>query len=169
MKASAMILGCLVLALPAFAATPTRESSGLNSALNLSPSTRDFINEAASADQFEILAGQIAQDKGDPSDKSFAEHIIRDHQKSYSELREIAPNTPDSMDSKQKKMLDGLGGLNGPAFTKQFRRDQVKAHKEAISLFRRYSEKGDNEQLRSWAAKTLPDLERHLQMADSLQ
>ena len=66
-------------------------------------------------------------------------------------------------------MLDELGSLSGDAFTKQFRRDQINAHKEAVSLFRRYSEKGDNDQLKNWAAKTLPALERHLQMADSLQ
>jgi len=169
MKTPATILACLVFALPAYAATSTMESSGVNSALNLSPSSQDFVNEAASADQFEIESAQLAQSKGDASDKTFAQHMINDHQKSYSELRNIEPNAPNALSSSDKKTLDELGRLSGADFSKQFRRDQINAHKEAISLFRRYSEKGDNEQLKSFAAKTLPELERHLQMADTLR
>lgn len=169
MKTPATIVTCLVFAIPAFAATGVMEGAGINAALNLSPSSAEFVREAAIADQFEIEFGQIAQNKGDSSDKNFAEHIIRDHQKSYSQLKDIDPNAADSLDSSHKKMLDELGSLSGDAFTKQFRRDQINAHKEAVSLFRRYSEKGDNDQLKNWAAKTLPALERHLQMANSLQ
>ena len=169
MKTPATILTCLVFALPAYAATSTMESTGINSALNLSPSSQDFVNEAASADKFEIESAQLAQSKGDASDKTFAQHMINDHQKSYNELKNIEPNTPNALTSSDKKTLDQLGQLSGADFSKQFRRDQINAHKEAISLFRRYSEKGDNEQLKNFAAKTLPELERHLQMADTLR
>ncbi len=169
MKTSAAILTCLVFAMPAYAATSTMELSGMNSLLNLSPSSQDFVNEVAVADQFEIESAQLAQTKGDASDKTFAQHIIADHQKNYSALKDIDPNAPNTLDSSKKKALDELGSLNGSDFSKQFRRDQINAHKEAISLFRRYSEKGDNEQLKNFAAKALPDLERHLQMADALR
>ncbi len=153
MKAPATLFACLVFALPAYAATSTMESTGINSALNLSPSSQDFVNEAAVADQFEIESAQLAQSKGDTTDKTFAQHIMNDHQKNYSELKTIDPNAPDALDSSKKKMLDELGRLSGADFSKQFRRDQINAHKEAISLFRRYSEKGDNDQLKSFAAK----------------
>jgi putative membrane protein len=170
MRTSAAILTCLVFAVPAYAAgTSTMESSGINSVLNLSPSSQDFLNEAAASDQFEIESAQLAQTKGDASDKTFAQHILSDHQKSYSQLKDIDPNAPNALDSSKKKTLDELGRLNGTDFSKQFRRDQINAHKEAISLFRRYSERGDNEQLKSFAAKSLPELERHLQMADALR
>ena len=169
MKAPATLLACLVFALPAYAATGAMESTGINSALNLSPSSQDFVNEVAVADRFEIESAQLAQSKGDASDKTFAQHIMNDHQKSYSELKNIDPNAPNALDSSKRKMLDELARLSGADFSKQFRRDQINAHKEAISLFRRYSEKGDNDQLKSFAAKTLPNLERHLQMADTLR
>ena len=169
MKAPATLLACLVFALPAYAATGAMESTGINSALNLSPSSQDFVNEVAVADRFEIESAQLAQSKGDASDKTFAQHIMNDHQKSYLELKNIDPNAPNALDSSKRKMLDELARLSGADFSKQFRRDQINAHKEAISLFRRYSEKGDNDQLKSFAAKTLPNLERHLQMADTLR
>ncbi len=165
MKMPAVVLTCLVFAAPAYAELLT-ESTGVNSALNLSPSTQDFVKQAAIGDRFEVESAQIAQNKGDTSDKKFAAHMIQDHQKSYDELKTIDPNAPDSLDATHKKMLDQLSQLNGPEFKKQFRRDQINAHKEAVSLFRRYSEKGDNPQLKGFAAKTLPELERHLQMAE---
>jgi putative membrane protein len=45
----------------------------------------------------------------------------------------------------------------------------VTAHQQAVDMFRNYSQSGDTPQLKQWAAKTLPDLQQHLQMAQSLQ
>jgi putative membrane protein len=39
---------------------------------------------------------------------------------------------------------------------------QVSAHKDAVSLFERYSNGGDNAELKAWAGKTLPALRHHL-------
>jgi putative membrane protein len=46
---------------------------------------------------------------------------------------------------------------------------QVSAHKDAVSLFERYSKAGDNSKLKDWAGKTLPTLQHHLQMAENLK
>ena len=45
---------------------------------------------------------------------------------------------------------------------------QVSAHKDAVSLFERYSKSGDNPKLKDWAGKTLPALQHHLDMAQHL-
>src|SRR5436853_3961908 len=45
---------------------------------------------------------------------------------------------------------------------------QLQAHQEAVDLFTRYSASGDNNELKSWAAKTLPKLKEHLAMAQKL-
>ena len=42
---------------------------------------------------------------------------------------------------------------------------QVDAHKDAVSLFERYSKGWDNADLKAWAGKTLPALKHHLEMA----
>ena len=44
----------------------------------------------------------------------------------------------------------------------------MSAHKDAVSLFERYGKGGDNEDLKAWANKTLPDLQMHLKMAQDL-
>jgi putative membrane protein len=47
--------------------------------------------------------------------------------------------------------------------------DQVDAHKDAVDLFERYAESGDNPDLKSWAGQTLPALKHHLEMAQNLK
>jgi putative membrane protein len=45
---------------------------------------------------------------------------------------------------------------------------QVSAHEDAVSLFERYSKRGDNDKLKDWAGKTLPALQHHLEMAQAI-
>jgi putative membrane protein len=65
-------------------------------------------------------------------------------------------------------MIDKLNSLSGADFKKQYFDDQVSAHKDAVSLFKRYGSGGDNQKLRDWASKTLPALQHHLELAESL-
>ena len=50
-------------------------------------------------------------------------------------------------------MLDKLRSLSGSDFNKQYKRDQVSAHKDAVSLFQRYAQGGDDAALKDWAAR----------------
>jgi hypothetical protein len=56
MKRSVIVLGCALLAGPAFAQS-AGETTGVNSLLGISPSTADFVKEVAISDLFEIEAG----------------------------------------------------------------------------------------------------------------
>ncbi|TDW16169.1 uncharacterized protein DUF4142 [Rhizobium azibense] len=51
-------------------------------------------------------------------------------------------------------MLDKLKGPQGDDFIKQYHSDQESAHEDAIDLFKRYREGGDNAELKAWAAST---------------
>jgi hypothetical protein len=46
------------------------EKTGANSVLCVSPTTQDFVKEAAISDMLEIAAAKIAQDKGNAEEKS---------------------------------------------------------------------------------------------------
>src|SRR5246127_5033713 len=61
------------------------EKTGVNSALGIAPKTEDFIKEAAMSDMLE--AAKIAQQKGNPTEKTFAGQMITDHTKTSSELK----------------------------------------------------------------------------------
>ena len=172
---AACLIAASVLAAPAYAQS-VGEKTGVNSALGVTPSTPDFVKQAAMSDMFEIQSSQLAQQKSDDAPtKSFAQKMVADHTKTSSEVKSMVSGgklkgveLPTDMSSSQKSMLDKLKGQNGADFTKQYHSDQVSAHKDAVSLFERYGKGGDNEDLKAWANKTLPDLQMHLKMAQDL-
>jgi putative membrane protein len=65
-------------------------------------------------------------------------------------------------------MRASFPGLSGADFDKQYVSDQQSAHKDAVDLFDRYAKGGDNADLKAWAAKTVPALKHHKEMADKL-
>ncbi len=54
-------------------------------------------------------------------------------------------------------------------FDKAFAGIMVDDHKDAIAAFQTEADKGNNDALKDWASKTLPTLQHHLDMSDSLK
>jgi len=170
MKKFGAVFACMLFAAPAFAQS-TAEKTGINSVTGVSPSTPDFVSEAAMSDMFEIQESKLAADRGNTATKTFATQMVTDHTKTSTDLKGMLPagvTPPAALDSAHQKKLDKLAGLNGYDFEKQYRSDQVSAHKTAVSLFKRYSKGGDNPALKTWAGQTLPTLQEHLKMAQDL-
>ncbi len=174
-KETLVITAAAVLISSAALAQSTAEKTGINSALGVSPSTADFVTEAANSDMLEIGAAKIAQEKGNAEEKKFAQQMTTDHTKTTSELKslvssgEVKADLPTKMDSAHEKKLDRLRDTSAGDFHREYDSMQVSAHKDAVSLFERYSKSGDNPKLRDWAGKTLPTLQHHLEMAQSLE
>ena len=149
------------------------EKTGVNSALGIAPKTEDFIKEAAMSDLLEVDAAKIAQQKGDPDEKKFADAMITDHDKTSTELKGLVPSDmtsaiPTSLDNSSQKKLDKLNDAKPNDFASEYDPMQVSAHEDAVSLFERYSKGGDDAKLKDWASKTLPALQHHLQMAEQM-
>jgi putative membrane protein len=162
----------LALGVASAQAQSVGEKTGVNSVLGIAPKTDDFVKEVAMSDMFEIQSSQLAQQKAsNDKTKQFAEHMVTDHSKTSSELKSMAPNKsviPTQLDSSHQSKLDKLKSLEGDDFTKQYDSIQASAHKDAVNLFERYAQGGDNAELKDWANRTLPTLKNHLQMAESL-
>ena len=173
MKTHAIIIACLVAASPV-AAQSVSEKTAVNSLVGTSPSTADFVKEAAISDMFEIQSSQLAAERSDDATKTYAKQMIADHEKTSTEMKgmvqggKVQASLPTALDSTHQSKLDTLKGLQGKDFTKQYHDDQVKAHKDAVDLFQRYAKGGDNPDLKAWAGKTQPALEHHLKMAQDL-
>ena len=163
----------LCVATPVFAQS-VPEKTGVNSTLGISPSTQDFVTEAANSDMLEIESSKLVAAKGDAKDKAFAEQMIKDHTATSAELKalvisgKVAADLPAAMDKAHGAKLDKLNSLSGADFTKAYEDMQLAAHKDAVSLFERYAKGGDNATLQAFAAKTLPHLREHLKMAEDL-
>ncbi|RWX79132.1 DUF4142 domain-containing protein [Neorhizobium lilium] len=150
------------------------ESTGVNSLMGVAPKTEDFVAEAASSDMFEVESSKLALERSDPATKTFAQQMITDHTKTSTELKQMveagkvkAP-VPTVMTSNFQSMLDKLKGLQGDDFNKQYHADQQDVHEDAVDLFKRYGDEGENADLKAWAAQTRPALEHHLQMATDM-
>jgi putative membrane protein len=171
MKALTIAAICIAMATPALSET-VGEKTGVNSTLGLSPTTGDFVQEAAISDMFEISSSKLAAERTTGATKQFAEKMVADHTKTTSEIKPLATaahvDVPAKMDDAHQRMLDKLTGLKGDDFVKQYHSDQDTAHKQAVSLFTRYAKGGDNAELKAWAGKTLPALQGHYDMAEDL-
>lgn len=173
MKKTVLSLALALVASTAMAQSAT-ESTGVNSALGVAPKTEDFILQVSASDLFEIESSKLALTKGDDATKAFAQQMITEHEKTSAELKALlsggkvtgAPTTTLTDDHKEE--IDGLAKLDGAEFSEEYVDDQVDAHEDAVDLFKRYAEGGDNAELKAWAAKTLPALQHHLEMAQGL-
>jgi len=175
MKHALAIAGLSVLFASPVLAQSAAEKTGVNSVMGVAPKTEDFVTEAAGSDMFEIESSKLAAEKSqDAATKSFAQQMVADHTKTSDELKalvsggKVKATIPAAMSSAQQSMLDDLKKLNGDDFTKQYHADQQDVHEDAVDLFKRYGEEGDNPELKAWAAKTRPALEHHLKMARDL-
>ena len=130
---------------------------------------------SAMSDMFEIKTGQMAQDQGgSDAAKQLGEMLVEDHSNASKELTEVATGAgieaapPAALDQRHQVIIDSLKDAKGEGFDTAFAQAQVDAHEEAIALFKSYSGNGDNAELKKFAAKGLPALEKHLDMARKL-
>ncbi len=157
------------VALPAYAQT-----SAKNASKGADAATQQFVEKAAIGDMYEIQSSKLAQSKSQNADvKEFAEHIVTDHTKSSEELKSLVKDmqgmeVPGKMDAKHQKMVDQLQSASGAQFDQQYKKQQIEAHQTAVQLFTGYSKSGTNDEIKSFAEKTLPTLKKHLEMAQDL-
>ena len=150
------------------------EKTGANSVLGISPSSADFVTQAAISDMFEIQTSQLALQQSNEPTKAFAKQMITDHEMTSGKMKamvqggKVQAQIPTVLDSTHQGKLDKLKGLKGDEFTKQYQNDQVTGHKNTVDLFKRYASEGDNPELKAFASKHLPHLEKHLKMAQDL-
>jgi putative membrane protein len=149
------------------------EKTGVNSTLGITPKTADFIKEAATSDVLEIDSSKLAQQKGNATERTFAGQMTTDHTKTSSELKSMVSGDlkaaiPTALDDSSQKKLDKLRDAKPEDFASEYDPMQVSAHKDAVSLFERYAKGGDDPKLKDWAAKTLPALQHHLEMAQDM-
>lgn len=131
----------------------------------------EFAVEIADAGRFEVMLGQVAAANGMSAEvKKLGQTMVDEHTKANEELKTLAAQKNITMpialsDSKQKK-FDEISSKRGTAFDKAYSEAMVDGHKHVIDAFKKESEKGEDADLKGWAAGKLPTLEHHLSMAE---
>lgn len=173
MRMSVVATAILLAGLIPASAQSVGERTGVNSAIGVSPSTADFVKEAAIGGMFEVEASKIAAQKApDQATKQFANMMVQDHTKANGELKSKATaakiNVPAALDKSHQDKLAKMKSQNPADFTKNYHSTMLSDHKDTVSLFERYAKGGDNASIKTWAGQTLPTLQHHLQMAQDL-
>lgn len=136
---------------------------------------KSFMVKAAEAGNAEIAASKIALEKSSDADvKEFAQKMIDQHTSIGGELKQLAmsksvdlPAEPTVM---QRTKIAVLEKLKGSTFDKRYvSMIGVSAHKDAVKLFQKEAASAKDPDVKDFAAKALPGLEQHLQMAVELQ
>jgi putative membrane protein len=82
--------------------------------------------------------------------------------------RTMGVSPPDSPDMKQKMMYQELATMSGERFDQHFVKDMVKDHQDDIAKYEKVANTGSGPAA-AYAKQVLPDLRKHLQMAEQLQ
>lgn len=151
------------------------EQTGVNSMLGLAPTTEEFVVAVSASDMFEIASSKLALDRGADATITFARQMISDHEKTTAELKrliedgKVVGKPASEITEEHQEMLKEMADARGKEFTEAYHAAQVEAHENAVDLFERYAEGGDNPDLKAWAAKTLPALKHHQELAEALE
>lgn len=161
---------------PAAGTTPPKASAASQPATGakaLSAQDRKFVVTAGEAGAAEVEMARIAMDRAQSSDvKNFASRMVSDHQKAGDDLDKIASDKgmaiDDKLSAKDQAELDRLTKLQGASFDREYVKSQLAAHRAAVALFGKESKSGNDSELKSFAASTLPTLQDHLQLVQQL-
>ncbi len=166
----AMAALCLLTA----AGPNAQAQSSENNKGQLSSHDYKFVSAAARGGEEEVTLGELAAQKGtDPSVREFGQRMAQDHQKVNQQLTQLAsqkgatlPSTPTG---REEGRVDKLKNMSGADFDKAYMKEMVSDHKKDVKEFQSASTKADDADVKAFAAKTMPTLEEHLQMAESIQ
>lgn len=131
-----------------------------------------FIKDAAEGGLLEVQLGKLATEKAASQQvKDFGKKMDQDHGKLNIELKQLASTNnvqiPDKLEGKQKSTYDRLAKLSGERFDREYMKTMIDDHKTDVDKFKKQADKADNPDVKKLAAKALPTLEQHLELAQS--
>ncbi|MGE5158042.1 MAG: DUF4142 domain-containing protein [Gemmatimonas sp.] len=137
----------------------------------LSKKDQHFMTEAIQGDLSEIKMGKLAQEKGQTDAvKQFGKTLEQDHSDNLQKAQQLASQNgltaPTEPNAKQQKMYQKLSSVPANKFDAAFARAMVKDHKKDVGKFRK--EAKSNSAAADFAKQTVPVLQKHLQLAESL-
>jgi len=134
----------------------------------------NFLVEAASGGMMEVQLGNLAQQNAASAQvKEFGKMMVTDHTKANAELTTLArlkniaiPNEPgaDHMDH-----INEMKKMKGADFDKHYMSMMTDDHEEDVKKFESASKNAKDEDVRAFAAKTLPVLRTHLEKAKQVK
>ena len=137
----------------------------------VSAADTEFANMAAKGGQAEISMSELAMQKSTNKDvQKYAKKMMKDHMKSGKNLDKIAAKKNLTLSKtpteEQAQMMSQLQAASGADFDRLYiQMAGVQAHQVMETLFQTEANGGSDKDIKGFAAKTLPVVQMHLQMA----
>lgn len=155
---------------------PNTNSTGNMTGMNMGDNPTDargFMTLAAQSGMAEVEISQIAATKAQNAEvRQFAQRMVNDHTKANNELKQLAQKEgltlPTEIDAEHRQIRERLSQLSGAEFDREFMNRQVEHHQRDVNLFQNQADNGDDAEVKAFAAKNLPTLRQHLEMAQSI-
>ena len=139
----------------------------------VSETDRLFIDQAAMGGHEEVSTGQSAAESENSAVAAFGRQMVQDHTRLNDELGAIARGLgvtpPDSPSLTQQAKGAATAVLPGATFDRTYIATQVEDHQETLELMRNEASNGNDPQLKAFAQRAVPIIERHLAEAEKLQ
>jgi len=133
-----------------------------------------FITQVAIGNTAEVQAGQLAATKGTSAGvKAFGQMMVTEHSQAQTELKNIGTtagmNVKDSVDPAHQLLVQRLSTLTGKSFDTAYINSQVVDHQNTLNIFQTEISSGNNQNVKSYAGKYLPNIQLHYNKADSIR
>ena len=130
-----------------------------------------FLVNVAEINQEEISLGKLAEQKGSMKDvKELGKMMVEAHTKAMTDLSTLAMSKSISLpEAKTDDVNDVYKEMNqksGKKFDSAYCDKMVDGHKDAISKFEKASNNAVDPDIKAMAANMLPELHKHLEMAE---
>ncbi|MDZ8221814.1 DUF4142 domain-containing protein [Nostoc sp. ChiVER01] len=155
---------------PTASPTTSPTPSGQN---NLSSLDRKFMTEAAQDGLAEVQLGQLASQRGTTDAvKQFGQRMVQDHTQVNNQLKQLAAQKnvtlPTTIGSTNQKALRRLFALSGAKFNREYIKQMLQGHEKDVSAFQNEAQKGQDPDVKAFAAQALPTLQEHLQQVRAI-
>lgn len=138
-----------------------------------------FVNDVVAGNTAEIELSRMASERAtNPEVKQFAQMMVRDHTTAGNDFKQVLTQhnmqVREVIDEKHRDMSQELSRKSGTEFDHEYMAAMVDDHQHMEDLLEsRANEKANNEPFENavnqWAAKTLPTVKHHLEMAQQLE
>jgi|SRR5580700_4066163 putative membrane protein len=134
---------------------------------------RVFVKNALQGGLAEVQLGQLTLQKSSNDQvKQFAQRMIDDHTKLNEEMKPVAQqvgvDVPTEVSKKDRKLMEKMQALSGPAYDQAYIKDMVKDHKNDLSEFQAEASSGHDQTVKDAASQGSKVIAQHLQMAQQL-
>ncbi len=141
---------------------------------SLSQFDKQFMVEAAQGGMAEVAFGKIATQKASSNVvKEYARRMVVEHTTANNELKALAKQKgvtlPTTIGEDNEELKQKLSKLSGAKFDKEYMKEAgVESHGDQAELFERQVARGQDPDVKSFAARTLPVVQKHLQHAQAI-